>query len=212
MNSRTITAYFLTLSLALSSVAQTTTSGKLTAVDELRVQMGLSKEASSKLAIEVLGQLDGQQRMNVLRQAEQNAKDLKAELRAEEARLAKAIDTINANQLSHTTYDVTGVTRFVFLTTGVITGFASAIIATSGGFTTPLEKSIKKAFWTSVALGAISFATRNYLSTKVEFEVQQLTDFKNSVQLIREQAKEEQQNIEALKKFYRIDIDVNINQ
>ena len=58
----------------------------------------------------------------------------------------------------------------------------------------------------------MAYLTKKYLSTKVELEKSQVEGLKAKIARIKQLAEREYQTIQILKKFYKVDIQVNLKQ
>lgn len=202
---KNLSKIILASSLLLSSVGYSQ-SQKVMAVDNVAVKMGIQGETAVYLAMEVLGKLDSKQRAEKLMEEENNLKILQAELTKEEARLAAAQKTMLENNFKQTTYNLTAPLMIVSSITGSVSGIWSFVAYTAGD----KAPRVNKVFWTSAFVLTMSYAARNFLETEVNLQRDQVDQLKLSVENIKSQANKIQEVILILKKFYRIDVDINV--
>lgn len=203
---RSLTKIILASSLFITALGNAQ-SQKITAIDNVAVKMGVKGDTATYLAMEVLGKLDSKQRVEKLNEEENNLKILQSELTKEEAKLAAAQNIMLENNVKQTAYTLTTPLLIVSGAVAAGTGFWSTMTLFDG-YTSP---KVNKVFWTSALVGAITYASKKFISTEVTLQRDQVAQLKASVENIRSQANKVQEVIEILKKFYRIDIDVNVN-
>lgn len=204
---RSLTKIILASSLFITALGNAQ-SQKVTAIDNVAVKMGVKGDTATYLAMEVLGKLDSKQRVEKLNEEENNLKILQSELTKEEAKLAAAQNIMLENNVKQTAYTLTTPLLFVSGAVALGTGLWSTNTFFDGYNTSP---KVNKVFWTSALVGAITYASKKFISTEVTLQRDQVAQLKASVENIRSQANKVQEVIEILKKFYRIDIDVNVN-
>lgn len=200
-----ISKLILASSLLLSSVGYSQ-SQRIEAVDNVAVKMGVQGSTAVYLAMEVLGKLDSKQRAEKLMEEENNLKLLQLELTKEEAKLAAAQKVMLENNFMQTTYSLTTPILIVTGITGGVSGFWSTVIYFEGD----KAPRANKVFWTSAVVASLTYATKKFIGTEVNLQRDQVAQLKSSVENIKSQANKIQEVIEILRKFYRIDVDVNV--
>ncbi|GEM_PF-3893923 len=204
-----ISSFVLAGTLVITSVsfAQQSKTEQIRAIDKVAVQMGIEGSNASYLAMEVLGKLDSKQRAEKLQEEENNLILLKQELSREEARLAAAQKVMLDNNLMHTAYTLTSPILIVGSITGAVSGIWSGIAWIEKSSTL---KTAGRVFWTSALTVAIAYATQEGLQEQVILEKEHVAKLLASVREIKNKADRVQQVVEILKKFYRIDVNVNV--
>lgn len=196
-----------TLVITSVSFAQQSKTEQIRAIDKVAVQMGIEGSNASYLAMEVLGKLDSKQRAEKLQDEENNLILLKQELSKEEARLAAAQKVMLDNNLMHTTYTLTSPILIIGSITGAVSGIWSWIAWAEKNSTL---KNAGRVFWTSAITVAIAYAAKEGLQEQVTLEREQVAKLLASVREIKNKSDRVQEVIEILKKFYRIDVNVNV--
>lgn len=208
-NQRVVLVLLASTMMTSTSIANQNAGEAIQAADAVAAQMNLTPEAAQRVAIEALSTLDGQTRAQLLKTAEQNVLELRRELMAEEARLEAANQNMVENQTMHTFYAANRFTLWLAFGTAVSSGKLATVIGLTDGYGR-IPKTLKRIFWTSAAIIAVSAMTKHYLDKPVKMDREQVEKARTRVSELNRLAEREQQVIEVLKRFYKIDIEVKV--